>query len=769
MKKIHACIFAINVLMVFSILSAFEIRQVQASDFVTETSDYIVIENDYFIANFSKGWHGRIKTFYIKPDTTVNIVCTEHSPYKYYFLGGHEIGWRNGTYEKNSADWNLAIDKSSQTTSVVYESTDLAIVESKTVFGPISDTTFGMTVVEYYLFYAEKEYYVQTMQRTFDESCVWVYNYEDCFLFDRTWASTYYTVDHDGTVFNETDGTHYDELCITESKAMGKYPWAMMYNTTYSKGFWSILLSAHPMVRLGQLANSAVSGYTEYQVLWHLDAVNVGDTTWAVLLNGVASDSDYVDDLATSLYSTDVWQAEDFDVRMKCGEGTTTDVGNQYRGLVRPSSSDIIEISTPSGANELFTEKGSTCYMDPYYKNATDEYKVYDRSESTVASHDRNSSYAKISWQNDYDSKIRFTLTTEMWADSDVYYMTWNFTTLATINATWFKVRFNPQDSGASDDIKIHDLGSDVYKANTSGVFVSAIEDEGIIFQNLTIIEEKEIYVLAGNWYYAYWFPFKAESDQEIASGTSYHVKLKMQPFLRYNYEGLGYFGVSDILDVGESSLDRHHKLAWNPMPLMDTGTPFRIKNYGEGTMIYAVETSAYDNLDFTSYGQSGTTTVAEIYTGNKRKPSDVYIDGDKQNEGSTWTWIEQTLTATLSINHQSARDVAMQWGSGALGIYPLTISVVKNGFPEPATVFIEGENKTVFGVTSFKLTYGNHFIIVYCGDERQTKSIFLSGPSSVGFDFSIDESPDLSILGWTIPVVIIVIVGLYFLLFRKS
>ena len=58
-------------------------------EFVTDSTNYILIENDYFIANISKGLHGSIKNFYIKPNYTVNIVASGY----WGFLAGEEAVW----------------------------------------------------------------------------------------------------------------------------------------------------------------------------------------------------------------------------------------------------------------------------------------------------------------------------------------------------------------------------------------------------------------------------------------------------------------------------------------------------------------------------------------------------------------------------------------------------------------------------------------------------------------------------------------------------
>lgn len=170
------------------------------------------------------------------------------------------------------------------------------------------------------------------------------------------------------------------------------------------------------------------------------------------------------------------------------------------------------------------------------------------------------------------------------------------------------------------------------------------------------------------------------------------------------------------------------------------------------------------DKFVATVSASSGTTTNTDIYCGNYGKPKSV--DG-----AGSWSYEDSTQTLTFSVTHTSDSVVTVSWGGSALGVYPLTVSVLQNGYPTIATVVITGaENQTVFGLpVTFNLPYGDYFIIVYCGDQRQTKSIFLSGPQSVGFDFTVSESPNWAVLAWTIPVFIAVVVGIYFLLFRKK
>jgi len=115
MLKKGICVI-IAILLALSTLSALRFIPEAKAIFVTETSGYITVENDYYIANFTKGWHGKISHFYIKPEINVNIVAWAA---QWNFLGAHEnpTSW-NGT-DKTAVDWGLSTYKASQTTEVV--------------------------------------------------------------------------------------------------------------------------------------------------------------------------------------------------------------------------------------------------------------------------------------------------------------------------------------------------------------------------------------------------------------------------------------------------------------------------------------------------------------------------------------------------------------------------------------------------------------------------------------------------------------------------
>ena len=173
--------------------------------------------------------------------------------------------------------------------------------------------------------------------------------------------------------------------------------------------------------------------------------------------------------------------------------------------------------------------------------------------------------------------------------------------------------------------------------------------------------------------------------------------------------------------------------------------------------------THHHDDMQFTVTATSGKTSTTRLYCGSKGKP-------DLISGVDSWSYNTDSQVVTLTVTHSSDAVVTVSWGSSALGVYPLAVSVLQNGYPTLASVVIDGKNKTVFGVpVTFNLPYGNYFIIVYCGDQRQTKSIFLSGPQSVGFDFKVTESPNWEFLGWTLPLFIVVIVALYFFLRKKG
>jgi len=166
------------------------------------------------------------------------------------------------------------------------------------------------------------------------------------------------------------------------------------------------------------------------------------------------------------------------------------------------------------------------------------------------------------------------------------------------------------------------------------------------------------------------------------------------------------------------------------------------------------------DELDLSISASSGTTTTTEVFCGVKGKPKSV-------NGVNSWDWNSGTSTVTLTVNHASSHDVQILWGGSASGLFTLTVSILKDGYPAHASICINNENHTAFGLTQIQLPYGTYQITSYCEGETQTKQVGIYADTTIGFSY---QSPPLPTNPWpiAIPFLIIVIAAIFFLFKKK-
>jgi len=615
------------------------------ADFVTETDDYIIIENSYYIANFTKGWHGRVQYFYVKPQVEVNIVCKN----TFTFLGGHEVVCRNGTACTSSSDWGLEGSKDSQETQVVYETNQICVVESITQF----TATFPhvkMKVIEYYIFYQNKPYYLVSAKRIYQQDIPWHQNAEYCFLLDKNWADLYYRLDYSGEIREGTTGGDHVQMKHTESWVFESYPWAMFYNSTYGKGFFTILLSGHPKVTLGLVSQSATYEYREYQIGWHLNGVKDGDVTWAVFLNGVAANATYPHDLARSLWTDTCREKTSFINRVSCTETINLQILNGL-GLATEAGSSSVKIGI-TAEDQIFTQLYFQPELSVEYMNATDEYSIFEKTGMSVTVEkieEENYEGGNVTWTNTFENKLKYTVATQYWNDSDVCLQTWTFKTLTAMNITWIRLDITAYGT----HISFSELSNDVIKWNASDYYASSIMDEGMIFKNLTDTP-KDIYLRVGGRYYGRFYAVNG-TEQEYGANQEFTMKFRLQFFRRFKAENLAYFGLNDILNVHESKMIRHYsKPCWNSIPLFDAESPFRVNHLGRGSLIFDAERTT-GMLKFKIIAPSGNTTTTKIYCGSKGEP--IKVVG-----ANSWSYDAVTKILTILITHSSAQNVEVYW-----------------------------------------------------------------------------------------------------------
>ncbi len=635
----------------------------------TEMVDYIKIENNYYIANITKGWHGHISDFYIKPQTSVNIVAGGH----WDFLGGHEVIDSSSDPHRISVDWCGQIYKESQTTEIVYQTSSVVVVKSITEWKNASVGDFvDMRNIEYSVFFADKPYYLVSSNRTYNVEIPKQYNNQYVFLFFQAWANRYYWSNHNGSIYQKDNinKNHGEVIQIWEAQYLQKYPWAMLYNTTYNKGHFTILISAMPHhIGIGMLGYDTSGLFTEYQIHYGIDASKAGDSWYFSIVSGVADDTAYVENLATTLYSSEVVKADlDNSYIVSSNDDVTSDqrksrIVNQLGTTLLFTNSNMWRYGMEENTAQAVTIGHSDMIHNEWswrvnYKNASGSYQMLGSlNDFSVSEWTWTESFTNVTWRYDYENKIRTEMRVEMWKDSDSYYQTWNFTTLASANITDLYMYFQPY--APQEESYYAMLSPSVLKFNVSDYYVQYLLEDGIIFQNVSHIATMH-YEQYATYGFIFFYALDTTSDTLYNAGQSWTFRLLVQPFRRYKSNFSTYFGLNDITlpeDRKSEIITYNHKIAWSKL-IWDTSTPFRLNHYGKGYII-SEATATTNKLTFKVVGETGTTSTTKVYVSDKGEPESVCVT----NGTLTWSYNASTKTLTLKVSHSGPVEITVDWG----------------------------------------------------------------------------------------------------------
>jgi len=296
------CLFVVLVVLIavpFGETTNLSMQTHRAFNFVTETAETIIVENAYYKAVFDidpDNAHGRIREFYIKPETTVNVIPT----FIWKMFAGHEILTANGTVETDPRDWALN-NCENVSTMVVYNSEGVAVVKTDKWWRTYAEGYYQAHIISYWIFYQDKPYYLEHHKRVYCEDFSFIFNSETCYFFNEHWVSNHTCLNEDGTILQGTNPKEFIE--VEEAKRLGKYPWVYLYNTTYNLGVGVILLSANPTTTCLWPYYHAPGNYIEAQVQYGIEAVKAGQTAYHTLLTYVTRDHNDVDRMAADLCS----------------------------------------------------------------------------------------------------------------------------------------------------------------------------------------------------------------------------------------------------------------------------------------------------------------------------------------------------------------------------------------------------------------------------------------------------------------------------------
>ena len=623
--------------------------QVNASLSVSEDVSKFTVENDYFIAKIFKDTGG-INEFYIKPEDTINIVTSNY----YTFLGGHEMEWYNGSTSRGSAQWE-SIDSVSVTK--VYESDSIVTIESALVWTTPPNPKFR--VYEFMTFYADKPYYLVTFTRHWDEEMPIIKNGDVCFLFStsRFWGcvDTANIIDKNGDVgvFG-----YREYRWLYESRTYGSLPWAWVYNITMNVGFGVILLDAYPHpqdVYLGERVYQPAGYYHEFQIRdFGLGGARREGDYQVVSYVGVVGNStscSYIQTLAEDLYLSNSETVPRISIPLMVNYGKTwAFVGRTMMPKFRGDCGDygFIEriIMERAWDNAVYYQS-----FVPRYENSTSWYSIWDWADAEVSDYYWNGSYFRLAWRRQFESKFNTTVTFQFWNDSDTFQVDWQLKTLASSNITSIYLLWG---SGTTEATFKSTTDTSYTKLNVSSVFNPHMQDEGYMIRNMTDNYRQ----LSGPISYWYWLHLPSNP---VASGQTFHITHQIQYVRRYDYEGLGYFGVSDFHapSEGESELERLNKHYWTPLPLFETQQD-NLRILGISQQRVQVAHSSYDGSKLTLLimGDSGKTSTTKVYCGSKGEPASVY--------GATWSYDDSAKMLTVMVHHEGPEEVVVRWSGAA-------------------------------------------------------------------------------------------------------
>lgn len=655
-------LFCVFVLLFLGLFAPFTPQVGAKPDFVTNTDDYILVENSYFIANISKRLHGSTRNFYIKPNDNVNIVALG----QWAFLPYEEAIWVWNSTERTCTD-GIPDSKESQTTRIVYQTSNVVVVESMTQFKQTSEY-WRWKVVRYWTFYVDKPYFEFWLKRIYQEDCAKMYNYQSCYLFNDEWAEKLYFANETG--FAEEAGPYggWRVFKLSNLLRYNKYPWVMAYNSTYEQGFFTILISASHDVGLSTLT-VAVGAYEEYQLEWSKAACVNGDEHWYTAVCGVAENSAYVSQLASSLYSSTIKQS--FGDRKVVASANWTDnekygetvpVQLQHNGYCWTPYTAILLGSYATAYDRPISSVESTqprFLWIPQYVNASGTYLTWGNDASLTCPEqiwEGNGEYTKVTWQYEKYG-LQFKWIIELWNSSDSYYMTWYWKALETIKVTQLKALFTLANVPVSK-ATVAKISPSVVKVNASNAYMPDMYDEGFIIQSFT---NTHTYIWSATEWNTNWYALKNSYDVEYKADTEWSVTLLCQHFRRYSNTNPSYFGLTNIHlpSEGYSEFALNDKFTWSKL----IGLTDQDFTYRSDCHISASKYSS-NKLSFLVSAPSGTTSTTRIYCGNNGKPSSV----SGANYAPEDNYDEDAKILTLKIEHTSTQQVTVRWGEARPG-----------------------------------------------------------------------------------------------------
>ena len=658
-RSISVCFLALFLLGAFTALD-FPITKALPTFSVIEDENYITVENDYYKAKVEKT-RGRLYNFYIKPHDTIDIVTS----WSGHALGAHEYESYNGSEGAGAAQWSSTVGYFTlYETTLVYYSSDVAVVYTKFKLND-TDSGFpsGVNITEWKAFYADKPFMVGAFNREHIYEANFLYEQQVCWLFDPAWVEGVRNTDLNGDITGyKTTRQAYTFM----AKGMEKFPWWYVYNSTYNTGFGTILLNSYPRdARIGHWFESSL-GYAEYQITvdYYASGMPAEVDNVVTYINYVASNETELDNFSRRLYKA-MHTTVDTTYYPTSNNYLHTSYGGFYKSGVLGFrfSDNLIRLQ-----NGIYGDASKNRYK-PMFSNSSGTYNLWGLlSDASITEWQWKTTYSKMTYRRDFESKLRWETTMEAWSDGDIIKVIHNFTTLATMNITDLYLQIRELYPYENSDIA--QLSTDIIKINASTAFTGWIEDNGFAVRNMSGTTE-----ISG--VYIYFYALDRDSDHEFPPGLSWSITLHFQGYCMLDKD----FEASDFLGLHQEAKKNQIRFDnWIPLPFPEVPSnngPFRINYLGHENSIVVKSMFNNEKLELTLVGASSTSTDLSIYVGSKGEPASV--------EGaSSWSYDTFTRTLQLTAIHTGTTTIAISWFAvpitATIDIDPKTLNLKSGG-----------------------------------------------------------------------------------------
>ena len=729
------------------------LQSAHATSFVTETASSITIENDYYKAVIDKttASFGGITDFYIKPDTTIDIVASGDT---HDIIGGHEWGDYNTSvfYDQFSGEViNTNIE-------VLFHSTEYCIVYCSFEVGTASQ---NMTVEEWKTFYYNQPYFQVSFKRQYNTELIDVHDDQVCFLFNVDWVEELVFLNETGQIETETqpagiDTTKHNFNPMMSMEKASSYSWGAYYNSTYDAYFGTIILEVNPRWQAFWMQWDIMgsgNSYSEYQITLDNDGrLRYGnETVYCSYINYVTDDYTDISSLACSLWentyteetTNTFWCWADNGMSWSRYKGTP--VWSCFGGN---TDSAPIYVSFREG---WMAQNENAIKISPNFSNDTNNYWLWNVSTVNLISQYNSTSESNLTYSSTFEDKWLVNMTFQFYNDTEIIVVKGYFKALKDVDTRWLRWYVGTGNKAPSR-----------YKLNNTMIVQDNATTESFYYEGWAVINKTAYQEVSSPD--DFFTIYRNESIDTIASGTEFNMEYWFQPYRRRLSSGR--FSTSDFLALHESSLAIYRNY-WHD--LLGDSDSYIKDNIGEQWVLLLDD---YDNLELSLYFDGSGSQTIQVRTPTARGEP-------KISNGQLISYNATTGEITFTVTLNSLTTVSLSWSSdddGSAGYFVLSVHVKQDAQPlSSVTVIVkplagskeDSQNKTtnLQGLVQFELTYGSYLVKAYHDKKIKTMRVWLTSNKDVGFDFATPPYEPKAEFLVCVPIIAIV---LYFFWRRR-